>query len=66
MNMEVTLGLPHYALTLLFFSLPGHGFFSWEEAVDVLVALVGLLVIGYGFPYMTWKWLMYRGTPETK
>jgi len=79
-NMEDTLGLPHYALTLVFFLYQGTVFasyktlfsfpfykmhFSWEEAVEIPVALLGLIVIGYGFPYMTWKWLLSnRGTAE--
>jgi len=70
--MEASLGLPHYALTLVFFLLyQGTVFasyktlFSWEDAVEIPVALLGLIVIGYGFPYVTWKWLISnRGPPE--
>jgi len=68
--MEETLRLPHNALTLVFFIYQGTVFasyktlLSWEEAVEIPVALVGLIMIGYGFPYVTWKWLSYRSTPE--
>ena len=70
MPREATLAFPHYALTLVFFLYQGTVFasyktlFYWEETVEIPVALLGLIVIGYGFPYITWKWLAYPGTPE--
>ena len=69
-NLDVTLGFPHIALALGFFvyqgtvSLSYRTLFTSKSFLEIPIALVALLIVGYGFPYVTWKWITHRGAPE--